>query len=428
MLHVLGKTYNQFCDRVSRRDALKIGAFGFGTLTLADVYRLEAATGKSSTKSIINVHLGGGPPHQDMWDLKPDAPSEYRGEFRPIQTNADGVEICEHFSELSQLADKYVIVRGLVGNVNEHSSSTTQTGYGQNTLRAIGGPPAVGSVISKLQGFNNGVAPFVTDGVTTNAGFLGPKYKPFSPNDAQRMLQLKRIDEKRLTRRANLLRTVDDLRRDIDSTGQIEAADSFSQQAVEVVLSGKMADALDLNKEDKKVVERYVGDRRGSLRNNERFLRARRLVEAGVRCVSIGFGGWDTHGQNFQKLRSLLPAIDRGLAALIRDLDERGGLDDVAIIVWGEFGRTPRINSGAGRDHWPRVAAAFLAGGGFRYGRAIGSSDRIAADAKDAVHVHQVFATLYQHMGIDPQTTQIVDPQGRPRYLLDEREPIRELI
>jgi uncharacterized protein (DUF1501 family) len=208
----------------------------------------------------------------------------------------------------------------------------------------------------------------------------------------------------------------------------LDAADSFAKQAVEVVLSGKMANALDLKKEKQESIDRYVGNRQGRLRDNERFLRARRLVEAGVRCVSIGWGGWDTHGQNFSQLSKQLPALDRGLAAMIRDFDERGMLDDVTIAVWGEFGRTPRINGNAGRDHWPRVAAAFVAGGGLQYGQVIGSSDRIAGDANDAVDVQEVLATLYHNMGIDAQTAQITDPQGRPRYLLDQRKPIAQLI
>ncbi|MDG2470173.1 MAG: DUF1501 domain-containing protein [Pirellulaceae bacterium] len=430
MLKFFGHAGSSYCDRVSRRDVMKLGALGlgFGAMNLADIYRLEAATGKKSTKSIINIHLGGGPSHQDMWDLKPDAAVEYRGDFNPIPTNVDGIQICEHFPLLSQLADKYVLIRGLVGNVNEHSSSTTQTGYSQNAFKSIGGPPSIGSVVSKLQGFNGGVAPFVTDSVSTGAGYLGAKYKPFSPNDAQKMLQLNRMDAKRMTRRSNLLQTVDDLRRDIDASGQLDAADSFAKQAVEVVLSGKMANALDLKKEKQESIDRYVGNRQGRLRDNERFLRARRLVEAGVRCVSIGWGGWDTHGQNFSQLSKQLPALDRGLAAMIRDFDERGMLDDVTIAVWGEFGRTPRINGNAGRDHWPRVAAAFVAGGGLQYGQVIGSSDRIAGDANDAVDVQEVLATLYHNMGIDAQTAQITDPQGRPRYLLDQRKPIAQLI
>ena len=339
MLSFEGQSQSNYCDGVSRRNVLKIGAMGlgFGAMSLADLYRLEAATGETSTKSIINIHLNGGPSHQDMWDLKPDAPVEYRGEFNPIKTNVDGVEVCEHFPELAKIADKFALIRGLIGNVNEHSPSTTQTGYGQKEFNSIGGPPAIGSVISKLQGYNDGVAPFVSDGVNVSPGYLGPKYKPFSPNDAQRILKLERIDADRMSKRSNLLQSVDGLRRDADASGQLEAADAFAQRAVEVVLSGKMADALDLRKVDKKVLETYVGNRQGRLRDNERFLRARRLVEAGVRCVSMSWGGWDTHGSNFRTLKTQLPALDRGIAALLNDLDQRGMLNDVTVAVWGEF-------------------------------------------------------------------------------------------
>ncbi len=430
MLSFESRANGNYCDGVSRRNVLKVGALGLGFagMNLADLYRLEAATGQKSTKSIINIHLNGGPSHQDMWDLKPDAPVEYRGEFNPIKTNVKGVEVCEHFPELAKLADKYVLIRGMIGSVNEHSPSTTQTGYSQREFNSIGGPPAMGSVVSKLQGYNDGVAPFVTDGVNLSAGYLGPKFKPFSPTDAQKILQLRRIDADRMNKRSNLLKTVDGLRRDADASGQLEAADAFAQRAVEVVLSGKMADALDLKKEKKEVLQRYVGNRQGRLRDNERFLRARRLVEAGVRCVSMSWGGWDTHGNNFKTLSTQLPALDRGVAALIRDLDERGMLDDVTIAVWGEFGRTPRVNKNAGRDHWPRVSAAFVAGGGMNYGQVVGASDRISSDADQPIHVQEVLSTLYRNMGIDTQSAQIVDPQGRPRYLLDHRTPLKQLV
>ncbi|MFT7643724.1 MAG: hypothetical protein ACI9G1_005490 [Pirellulaceae bacterium] len=432
MLRVVDKRTGGYCDGVSRRSFLTVGAMGlgFGSLTMADMLRLEAATGAKSAKSIINVHLGGGPSHQDMWDLKPNAAVEYRGDFNPIKTNVPGLEICEHFPTLATMAEKFAVIRALVGSVNEHSPSTTQTGYGQREFNSIGGPPAIGSVISKLQGFNNGVAPFVSDGVSMKPGYLGPKFKAFSPTEAQSMLQLKHIDSDRLTNRANLLKSVDSIRREADASGQFTAADSFTQQAVDVVLSGKMSDALDLNKETDEIRRRYTGGQTsGRYRDNERFLRARRLVEAGVRCVSLSWGGWDTHGNNFKSLKDQLPALDRGLSALITELDERGMLNDVTIAVWGEFGRTPRVNSGGGRDHWPKVAAAFLAGGGIRGGQAVGESDRIAGEAQNRpVHVHEVIATLYNNVGIDTRTTQIIDPAGRPRYLLEHREPIRELV
>ncbi len=432
MFRIMDRTRDDYCDGVGRRGFLQVGAMGlgFGALSFADVLRMEArADVNSSTKSLINIHLSGGPSHQDMWDLKPDAAVEYRGKFNPIATSSPGLEICEHFTKLATMSDKFAVIRAMVGSVNEHSPSTTQTGYGQKELRLIGGPPSIGSVVSKLQGFNNGVAPFVSDGLALKAGYLGPKYNPFSPNDAKSMLELKRIDSARLNKRAGLLKTVDGLRRDIDASGEIEAADAFTQRAVDVILSGRMADALDLNKESAEVRERYTGNRQGRLRDNEKILRARRLVEAGVRCVSMSWGSWDTHGNNFKTLATQLPALDQGLSSLITDLDERGMLEDVTIAVWGEFGRTPRINGGSGRDHWPRVSAAFIAGGGIRGGQAVGESDRIAGDAEcRPVQCQEVLATLYHNLGIDTQTTQMIDPQGRPRYLLDHREPIRELV
>jgi len=430
MLNLVGKRHGGYCDGLNRRSFIQIGAlgFGFGGLTMADLMRLEAAEGRShSTKSIINVHLGGGPSHQDMWDLKPQAPIEYRGEFNPVPTNVEGIEICEHFPLLAKMADKFALIRGLVGSVNEHSSSTTQTGYSRRAMEAIGGAPAVGSVIAKLQGFNGGVAPFVST-MGLSPGYLGPQYKPFNTGSVKSMLSLNRISADRLGKRADLLKSVDKIRRGLDTSGEMAAADAFTQQAVDVVLSGKMADALDTDKEDPKVRERYLGNDDRRMRNNRNFLMARRLVEAGVRAVSLSWGGWDTHRDNFTKLRDQLPALDRGLSALITDLHERGMHRDVAIAIWGEFGRTPRVNSNAGRDHWPRVAACFLSGGAIQGGRVVGASDRIASDADTPVHLHNVLATLYHSVGIDTRTQQIIDPAGRPRYLLDHREPLAELL
>ena len=400
---------------------------GFGGMNLSDLMRLEAAEGiKSSTKSIININLGGGPSHQDMWDLKPEAAVEYRGEFNPIKTNVPGMEICELFPRLAKMGDKFSLCRGVIGSVNEHSTSTTQTGYGQREMKDIGGPPAIGSVISKLQGFNNGVAPFVST-FSVKPGYLGPKYKSFDTNSVKKMLQVGRISGERLSKRASLLQSIDNLRREADATGQFDAADAFSQQAVDVVLSGKMADALDDSKIDPKDIERYEGQNR-AMRNNRTFLTARRLVEAGVRCVSVSWGGWDTHGNNFTSLRKQLPMMDVGLSNLIQDLHDRGMQNDVIIAVWGEFGRTPRINSGAGRDHWSRVAATFLAGGCVQGGRVAGASDHIASDAESPVHIHEIISTLYRNVGIDTKSTQIIDPAGRPRFLVEHRQPVRELL
>jgi len=426
MLTITGQT-NGYCDRVSRRSFLKIGAMGIGGLTLADLLAAEAGAG-SSKKALINIHLGGGPSHQDMWDLKPEAPLEYRGEFNPIQTNVADIQICEHFPRLSRMADKFALVRGLVGNVNEHSSSTAMTGYRKSSLQAAGGRPSNGAVIAKLSKGKQ-TLPFVSLMGKLPTGYLGPVYQPYKPDGAGRAnLQLRQIDGDRLRSRTQLLQSLDRMKRDVDNSGKMEAMDAFSQQAVDTIISGQMADALDYNKEGPATLKRYTGNRRGRYSNNRNFLMARRLVEAGVRCVAMSWGGWDTHGKNFISLREQLPALDMGLSALITDIYDRGMDQDVSVVVWGEFGRTPKVNKGAGRDHWPRVAAAFLAGGGMQTGQVVGESDRLAGEAATPVHIHEVHSTLYHNMGIDVKDVKLPDKAGRPQYLLDIREPIKQLI
>jgi hypothetical protein len=418
----LGKK-SRYCDGISRRSMLKLGALGMGGLTLSGLLRAEAAAGaRSSNKAIINIHLSGGPSHQDMFDLKPQAPREFRGEFNPIQTNVPGLEICEHMPLLAKMADKFAVIRSLVGMFDDHSNFHTQTGFGRSDLRNIGGRPSIGSVVSKLLGPTGSGAPCYIAYNDGPEGYLGPVHRPYRPQGGDLRLT-KGMDETRLSSRTNLLSSLDTIRRDVDSTGKMTALDSFTQRAVGVVTSGKVADALDIDKEDKQVRERY-GSRDGS-----QFLRARRLVEAGVRVVTFDWGGWDTHGDNFNQLRRQLPKLDQGLSALLTDLAERGLDKDVTVVMWGEFGRTPRVNGGAGRDHWSRVAMCLLAGGGMRLGQAIGSSTKYAEEAKDRpVRLQEVFATLYHNLGIDVSSQQIIDPAGRPQYLVEVRQPIQELI
>lgn len=414
----------QLCDGTTRRGFLQIGAMAFGGLSLADVLRAEEAAGiGSSTKGVINIHLNGGPSHQDIFDLKPDAPAEYRGEFSPIKTNVAGVEICEHLPLLSQMADKYALIRALVGSNAGHSNHQTLTGYNGKSLSNIGGRPSFGSIVAKLQGSNESGAPaYVAYGGAPH-GYLGPVYKPFEPGRLD-SLTLKNVSADRLATRTSLLSQIDNLRRESDASGQMEAMDSYTQRAYAMVTTGRVADALDLRKEDPTVVERY-----GKASSN--LLAARRLIEAGVRTVSMSgaWGGWDTHNMNFKALKRNLPQMDQGLSALLWDLNRLGMLDDVSVVVWGEFGRTPRINGKAGRDHWPAVSMAFLAGGGMRTGQVIGATDRLAAQAKDRpIDFQEVLGTLYHNLGIDVGQAQIIDPSGRPQYLLDYREPIRELV
>jgi len=425
MLRINLADSQKYCDGVSRRSFLALGTLGIGGLTLADLYRAEAAGSGSSHKAVINIHLSGGPSHQDMWDLKPDAPTEYRGEFNPIRTNVPGMDICEHFPQLAKMADKFAVIRSLVGSNAGHSNDQTHTGFNRKSMANIGGRPSIGSVVARLQGATpSGAPPFVSYNGGA-FGYLGPIYKGFSPNDAKNVLRLQRgLTVDRLSERTSLLSSLDNIRRDIDSSGQLEALDSYTIRAYEMVTSGEVANALDLKQEKADIVERY-----GS--SNKNLLIAKRLIQAGVRVITMNgpWGGWDTHSNNFVTLRKNLPKMDQGLAALIWDLQRCDMYSDVSIVVWGEFGRTPRVNAKAGRDHWPRLAGAFMAGGNMRTGQVVGSSSRKAEYAKDRpVDYQEVLATLYHNLGIDTVSTTITDPNGRPQYLLDYRDPISELV
>jgi uncharacterized protein (DUF1501 family) len=272
-----------------------------------------------------------------------------------------------------------------------------------------------------MQGEGAGGAPAFISYDGGEPGYLGPVYKPYEPRGGSLRLN-SGLTAERLDNRTNLLSSLDKIRRDADTSGQMNALDSFTRRAVDVVTSGKVADALDRNNRDKKEEERYGKDA-------TMFLTARKLVEAGVRVVTFSWGGWDTHGGNFTSLKKQLPKMDQGLAALLTDLAERGMDKDVTIIVWGEFGRTPRVNSGAGRDHWPKVMMAFMAGGGMRTGQVIGSTTKDAGDAKDRpIHVQEVFATLYRNLDIDVRSAQLFDTAGRPQYLVEKRDAISELL
>jgi len=452
MLSILEHRGRRFCDGVTPRGFLKIGglSFGAGGLSLADLLRAEAgaaAAGKptKSHKSVINIFLAGGPPHQDMWDIKTEAPSEIRGEFNPIKTNVPGIEICEVFPELANRADKAVFIRSIVGCGGGHDAVQCMSGWKPNDLRSIGGRPAVGAAVSKLFGPvdasvppNIGLAaptrnkPWADSGTH---GFLSSAHAPFKPDGpGMKNMTLHGISLQRLSDRRKLLSEIDTLRRDIDISGAMEGMDAFGQRALDVLTSSKLIDALDLSKEDPKIVERY-GDGKpyqyqydGAPTCNDHLLMARRLIEAGARVVSLSYGRWDSHGKNFDLVRDHGSKLDQCLSALLDDLQQRGMLDDVTVVVWGEFGRTPKINAGAGRDHWTRVSCAYLAGGGMRTGQVIGATNRLGEEPTERpVHMQEVVATMYHNLGIDTATVTIPDPTGRPQYLVDH-SPIGEVI
>jgi hypothetical protein len=426
MLTLWGAAQN-FCDGITRRGFLKIGAFGAG-LSLAELLRMRAQAadaGKpSATKSAIMIYLPGGPSHMDMYDLKPDAPKEFRGEFNPVATNVAGVQICEHFPLQAKMWDKLACIRSIV-SVGEHSDSLVSTGYSQAQNR-IAAHPSFGSVVSKVRGGSNAaVPPFVSlRGMSTGTepGFLGVAHRPFSPNGpgVENLRPSSGMKDDRMDERKALLAGLDDIRRDLDTSGTMTGLDTFAARAFEMIASGSVRKALDLTKADAKVRERYKGV--------EQFLTARRLIEAGVGCVTLAIGGWDTHGNNFVSLKKQLPQVDRGVANLIQDLHERGLGNDVVTVMWGEFGRTPKINGGAGRDHWPQVMSALIAGGGLKMGQAVGTSSARAEYPKDRPYtVPQVLSTIYRAIGIDPAMT-FPNGSGRPVHILDDREPVKELL
>lgn len=431
MLKILGPTQGRFCDGVSRRNFLQLGALAAGGLSLPQLLQAEAQSGvRNSKKAIIMVYLPGGPSHQDMFDIKDDAPVEFRGEFKSISTKVPGNRICEHMPKLAANWDKFAAIRSVVGKADDHSSFHCMTGRSQFKPQPSGGWPSLGAVVSKLQGSSTpGVPPSVgCNGKEARPGFLGAACGPFVPSGpAASDMTLNGVTSARLDDRKGLLADFDKFRRDTDGSGLMDGLDTFNRQAFEVVTSSRLVEALDTKKENRNVAERYRGTDGTILRD---FLLARRLVEAGVRCVTLNFGGWDTHEKNFITLKKQLPNFDIGMNAMVQDLHERGMANDVTVIAWGEFGRTPRINRGAGRDHWSRVSCALLAGGGMKTGQMVGATDRTGGEASErAVHIGEVFATLYNRMGIDTQQTTLTDLGGRPQYLADlEHQPIRELV
>jgi hypothetical protein len=446
MLTIFGRK-QRYCDGLSRRGFLKIGGFalgGLGGLTLSDILRAEAATGRRlSHKAVIHIFLAGGPPHQDMWEIKTDAPAEIRGEFKPISTRVPGLQIGECFPKIAAMMDKFAAIRSVVGSVDAHDAFQCFSGWRGRTLASVGGAPSLGSAVARIQGQVDVSVPATVGLAETTrhlpwsdsgqAGFLGDAYKPFKPNgEMMDDLTLNGITLERLQDRKALLASLSDLQRRAERAGGLNP---FTEEAFGVLTSSKLVDALDLSKEDPKVIERY-GDGKpykyqydGSPTCNDHLLIARRLVEAGARSVTLSYGRWDSHGANFDLVRDHGTKLDQCLTALIEDLEQRGMLNDVTVLVWGEFGRTPKINPQAGRDHWPQVSCALMAGGGMRVGQFIGATNRLGEYATERpVHLQEVLATVYHNLGINPMSTTLTDPTGRPHYLLDHREPIRELV
>jgi Protein of unknown function (DUF1501) len=455
---------------LSRRSWLQIGGLALGGLALPEILRAQAASGeRNPAKGIIMVLLPGGPTHLDTFDLKPDAPAEIRGEFRPIATNVPGISICELMPRLARMADKLTIIRSLVGFRDDHNTHWCLTGWESHPAMesspvVAGFPPgdwpSLGSVLSRNLGPRvPGVPPcvdltpvdadarFILRTPPGQPGYLGVAHAGFEVQAVDRRnITLNGADLGRLADRRALLAGFDGFRQQAEASGAADGIDTFQRQAFEVLTSSRLAQALDLSREDSRTrslygLDRSYPDERDGNHYLGQFLLARRVIEAGARCVTLAFTrwpfgrmlrgdyNWDWHKDLFSLARKTLPLLDLGLSALLQDMSERDLLKDVAVVVWGEFGRTPRINQNGGRDHWPRVCSALVAGGGMRCGQALGSTSRWGEEPRSRpVHFRDVFATLYQRLGIDVATTQFNDLAGRPQYLVGNHRPVAELL
>ncbi|MEZ6058677.1 MAG: DUF1501 domain-containing protein [Planctomycetaceae bacterium] len=447
---------NKFCDGMTRRSVLRIGTLAAmgaaGGWSLPEILRAESKSKSGRLpKSVIMIYLVGGPPHQDMFDLKPEAPAEIAGPWRPIATNVPGMEICEAFPRLAQMGDKLTIIRSLVGNQAGHDAIQVFNGRDPKNPKPSGGWPQFGSMVSKVQGAADPSAPpFVslcypcTHGPYNEpgVGFLGAAHTPFRPlGPTKEDLVLNGITLDQLSDRAALLKSFDRMRRDVDATTTMQGMDAFSEQAFGLLTSSKLAEALDIHREDPKTIERYgTGnpnvfiDGNGAPRVPQSLLMARRLIEAGVRVVTLNYSKWDWHGGAnntiFERERVDFPIFDQCVSALIEDLHVRGLSDDCAVVIWGEFGRTPKISAQVGRDHWPQVNCALMAGGSLRHGQVIGATDRIAGEViARPVTFGEVYSTLFHHLGVDSSQATISDLNGRPQYLVeDAASPLPELV
>lgn len=439
MLTLPGSRF-RYCDGLSRRTFLQIGSLAVGGLTLPHLARASASP--SSTKSVIMVYLSGGLAHQDTFDPKPGAPAEIRGEFGTIGTSVPGITFSDQLPHLARVMNRCALLRSVVGQRDEHSSFQSLTGFSMGETQRDN-RPHFGSVVAKVQGSVDGITPPFVDLFPTmkhrpynsyGAGYLGSAYGQVrADGEDLASMKLRYVPREQFDRRRSLLSQLDGLRRQIDS-GNLENVDESYRKAFDVLTSSRIVEALDTTREEPASRERYTGGSATHLGDgaplwNEQLLQARRLVEAGVRVVTVAYGFWDTHGNNFGHLKKHLPAFDAGLAALIEDLTDRGLDQDTTLCVWGEFGRTPKINDKAGRDHWAPVQSALLAGGGLDVGQVVGSTDKTAAYAEDRpIHYRDVLATVYDRLGIDPHAF-VRDVEDRPvRIMPEDASPIREIL
>jgi hypothetical protein len=448
MLSISANDRHRYCDGLSRRSFLTAGLLGVAGLTLPQWLRLKAGAAEagSPTKdtAVILIWLDGGPTQLDTYDLKPNAPAEFRGAMKPTRTNVPGIEICDLMPAQARLMDKLAIVRSLEHTTGDHFEGAhwMLTGYkGSNAANLDPMHPSAGSITAKMRGANRpGLPAYVAVPVAASVGlvpgynsaaYLGSSYNPFqsggdpnAPNFTVQNLALPGgLTVAQLQDRRQLLSSFDTLRRDIDRSGTLDSLDTFQREAYQMVTGPEARQAFDLSKEDPRRRDRY-----GLHTWGQSCLLARRLVEAGVTFVTVHMGGWDHHSAIEAAMKNNLPILDRAIAGLVEDLSERGLYERVAIYVCGEFGRTPQVNKDAGRDHWPHSSFGLLGGGGLKTGLVVGSTNERGERPKERpVGPEDMLATLYHVLGIDV-TRQFIDRSGRPHPILGKGEPIAELV
>jgi hypothetical protein len=435
----LGRNSHRTCSGVSRRDVLRVGALAPLALSLSNLLRLEAAQGaetpRARAKSIVLIYLGGGLSHHDSFDLKPDAPEEIRGKYKAIASCVPGLQVGELLPKMATVMDKLCLVRSGAHN-NDHHETATNWVLSGRFGSAFGDWPSIGSVVAHEAGFSGSLPPYVAiprnPSFTWELGksaFLGGRYESFKAGDPNaagfKVRDLTLLDSLRdsAERRRSLLAAVDNLAAKIDGNDQLATYDEFQQTAAEMLLSPEAQAAFDIEQEQSELRDRY-----GRHTFGQSCLLARRLVEGGVRFVTVNYGGWDHHAKIWEGLDKKLPELDQGLSSFLTDMDDRGLLDETLVAVFGEFGRTPKINKDVGRDHWGPAGSLLFAGAGVARGKVVGATDAHGAAVIDSpVRPADVAHTLYAALGIDPRK-HLTTPDGRPVAILDEGRNIDALF
>jgi hypothetical protein len=435
MLSFLSQRRNIDCNGATRRDFIRAGALGMGGLLLPDLLRARArasAVGQPTRNtSVVWLWLGGGPTHIETFDPKMSAPAEFRSSVGAVPTNVPGVEIGGVFPRMARVADKMAFVRSFAHNNSGHGGGThwVMTGYDYPPADSGMAPikPGFGSILARHRGANNpstGLPNYVRLGGTLGDGpaWLGSAFSPFDTGGNARNNMNPQVALERLADRRNLLHTFDTLNRDIDRSGLARGLDSFEVQAFDLLMS-RARDAFDVTREDPRTLDAY-----GTGNLSKQLLLARRLCEAGVGFVTLHFGGWDMHGNIVQSMKQLAPQLDRAVSAFVQDVNQRGLENDILLVITGEFGRTPRINGGAGRDHWAHLSTLALAGGGLRMGQVVGESSAKAEVPKTTpITPQDLMATVFHVLGM-PRELHYNDPSGRPVPMINSGRAIAELV